>query len=270
MKLSDLNLKTLDIVYKDSTHTYRRGIDQKLFAGVSSICGIMDKPYLKQWAANMCGDYVRTNWTPGVAYTQEQIDLIVADGKKAHARKSDKAKEAGTDGHSILEIYIGKRIANESFTLDASLVDKVFMAAFDDFLKWEADNHVEWIASELLVGHMVDEIAGRFDALALVNGKLTIVDFKFADSIYAEYFLQTAGYVYCLNWMLPEPTNIERLLLRFPKTETRKLWNGKYYEEVKNVFTPVPVPTDLVFDTETFRQLRQAYKWKNQKLLKEW
>lgn len=244
-------------------HSYVSKKDGKLWAGVSSVSKLAQDTelsgILNQWAANCAIQDVSLRWDLTEKYTQEEKnDLLFAPktgAKTAHLRISKDAKELGSSVHEIIENYIQKKAELKS-------EDKNIQRALDQFKKWEKENRVLWLASELLVSNEELELAGRLDALAYVNGKRTIIDFKVANNIGINYYIQLAGYWLCIESMgwLPE----ERILVRIPKTDVKKVWNGRNYDVVENNLEVIIPPTDLRFDIETFKHLRQAFKWVNQ------
>jgi hypothetical protein len=257
------------ISYDGSNHSYTRNSDGKLLAGVSSVSELAKSKdagnFLAQWKVNESIIYIDTNWDVKKEYTKAEKAQILKDSKYAHKTKSKDATDIGTFFHDFLEQYIKSRIENKPFHNPINNIS--LSTAFIEFLKWEKKNKVEWIASELLVYNEELELAGRLDAIAYVNGKITIIDFKVANSVSPGYYLQTAGYWLCLEAMgiIPE----DRLIIRLPKTEKRKVWNNelKQYNMVDNVIEFLQVPTDIGFDKQTFISCRQIYKWINQALI---
>lgn len=257
-------------------HSYVNKETGKLWAGVSSVakCAADDSlnSILNQWAANCAIADVSNRWDIAKQYTEEEKNEILfapkTGAKTAHLRNSKEAKEIGTATHEILELYIKSKIAGKEHIFD--FPNKDIARAVSQFLNWEKENSVKWLASELLVENKELEVGGRLDALALVNGKKTIVDFKVANNIGKSYFCQLAGYWLCVESMGWTPE--ERILVRIPKTETRKVWDSvtRKYNIVENnleIFTP---STELSFDKEVFKHLRQVFRWQNQVALRNY
>ena len=260
-------LKIPNILYDDNEHSYTHLDTGKLYAGVSSVAELLPKPYLVQWAASECANAVREKWTPDKAFNKDEIEAVLKDAKVMHRKKSKEAADIGTGIHDIISNHITAILEGKdaSFPL---LTDEVQKRAITEFEKFERENKVEWLASELLVCNEDTEVAGRLDALAIVNEKKTIIDFKVSKSISDSYYLQTGGYWDCLVWMGWTPE--DRLIIRIPKTAELKVWDNKAkrYNTVENVLEVCRVPTDINFDIETFRHMRQTYKWINQNILR--
>ena len=259
MKSNNLVInEDINVSYDDRTHSYTNSKTGKLLAGVSSVSELVggkDKSNaLLQWASNEACDYVRENLTD-----ISKKDDILAEAKYAYKNKSTEAKDIGTDVHAILE-----RIVNARLLCNAPILtdEEKELRSVKQFLEWEADRNPKWIASELLVGDAEElECAGRLDALAEIDGKITLIDFKVANNIGKSYYIQTAGYSELLRRM---GVNVEqRIILRLPKTEKRKVWNGKGYNMVENNLEAIIVPTPLQWDTEVFIKAREIYKYIN-------
>jgi hypothetical protein len=247
-----------NISYDDKTHSYTHSITGKLLAGVSSVSELVggkDKSNaLLQWASNEACDYVRTN-----LIDLSKKDEVLAEAKYAYKNKSTEAKAIGTDVHAILQNIVEARISNRDVDISDN---EIGLRSIQQFLEWEKEKKVKWIASELLVGDAEElECAGRLDALAEIDGKITLIDFKVANHIGMSYYIQTAGYSELLRRMgvIVE----QRIILRLPKTEKRKVWNGKGYNMVENNLEAIIVPTPLQWDTEVFIKAREIYKYIN-------
>lgn len=245
MNKLDIQVKNID--YDPTNHRYTRASDGKLLAGVSSVSELVggkDKnSALMQWAVNEAIDWVRE-------HGDEEDEL--QNAKYAYKNKSGEAKDIGTDLHKILEEYIsdGTKPVLEGFQ----------KRAFDQFLGWEKG--IEWLATEVLVGDAEElECAGRLDAIARIDGKLALVDFKVANTIGDSYFIQTAGYAELLRRM---GIDIERrIILRLPKTEKRKVWTDGKPSFIENNLEAIEVKTPLEWEVEIFIKAREIYKYIN-------
>jgi ATP-dependent exoDNAse (exonuclease V) beta subunit len=165
--------------------------------------------------------------------------------KTAYLRKSDKAKDIGSIVHEMIHYHI----RNEAYPVQQELVkseDKEKIdASFNSYLEFEKAHEVVWLLTEEIIFCRTHYYAGCVDGLALVDGILTIVDFKTSGQISDEYFLQLSAYQQALTeqmGIIPE----QRLIIRVPK-------DGGEVEAVL-------VPTDYKFDVEVFNHLREVHK----------
>jgi hypothetical protein len=117
--------------------------------------------------------------------------------------------------------------------------------AVEAFLNWEKENKVDWLFSEVVVGSKEHEFGGKIDAVAILNGRPTLIDFKTSNQISADYALQTMAYKIALKEMGFDCE--QRMILRIPKT-------GGAFESLI-----IRTPDDL--DARTFLALRQVQRW---------
>lgn len=276
-------LLATQIKYQDTPehpHEYTRIDNGKLLAGVSSISELAKTKesggFLAQWKVNEAIEYIKEHSLCGKKevrdifgnYICDIVEYYVKEGtlkeaKYAHKVKGKEATDIGTRIHEILEEYVNAKINKIDYVLGTGM-DKPIVDLFEeDFINWETTNNVQWLASELLVGDLENDVAGRLDGLAMVNGKLTIVDFKAANNIPSNYFLQLSGYALCLETMGIKVE--DRIIIRLPKTEKRKVWieEIKQYKMVDNKIEFITPKTDWEFDKECFIHARQLYKWLN-------
>ena len=186
--------------YKDSNHSYT--LDGKRLTGVTTILGVISKPALIGWAARMAVEYIEEApmWAEGCKYkvdgkvytiTQEVLD----DARKAHAQKRDKAAEAGISIHEWIESFI----EDPSVELPE---DKIANAQAKQFLAWQFKNKVKFLESEKRIYSEKLWFAGTVDAVAEIDGKKYVVDFKTMAKMWDKTpFFQTAGYQICLEEM---------------------------------------------------------------------
>lgn len=120
------------------------------------------------------------------AYTQGR------DGKDLYETR-DRAGDAGTLGHAMIEAYLHKRAVENLELYDQGLRD-LASKAFDAYLEWERNYNVEIVETEM---HLVSEnlrYGGTPDAVGLVGGKLALLDWKTSNALYPEVLGQLAAY----------------------------------------------------------------------------
>lgn len=156
------------IIYKNE--------NKKQVPSVTTILGVLDKPALKIWANN-----------------------IGLQGIKMSEYVDDKAL-IGTLAHYIIECYIKNIQPNfAEFNATDEQIEQAKKCA-DKFFEWE-NCQAEFIpiASEL---HLVSEkyqYGGTTDCISILNGKLTLVDFKTSNAVYDEGRQQVSAYKNATN-----------------------------------------------------------------------
>lgn len=221
----------------DHTYTLPNG---KLVPGVTQIVSNLEKGFMGPWYAKEMAKFLSDKQSVIKECSPKEFGELLDIAKGAAKRKSKGALDSGTLAHDWIEGYLAGQIPRLPDNIEAKLA----ITAFKD---WEARRKPEWLASELVVGSAKHEYGGKLDALAKLDGKLALVDFKTSGQVSADYFLQTAGYDLALREAGVEPDT--RVILRIPK-------DGAPAEEYL-----IPTPLDL--DTDTFLALRQAQRWQS-------
>jgi len=217
IKLKDCKLKFV------SRPRHYETADGTWLNGVTTVCDMFPK-FLLPWATRVnadwaIGEFEKIESDGGILreVTKSEIIDIIEQSKTQYENIRDEAASKGTDAHFWISNYI-------SGALPVDIDDKNVRNCVGEFLKWEKQNNVGWIASELMVCNLDIGIAGTLDAIAEVNGVVTLVDFKTNKAIYPQsMYSQTAAYQWCLEYQLEDlfqlPT--ERMILRLPKDGSR-------------------------------------------------
>lgn len=237
------NLKPAPVSFKEKEHSYTLLSNEKLVPGVTTITGLLDKPFLVPWAAKMVWQALTGKHGEVVKMTAEQYEVFILEAKSAHRRKATEAKDSGTLAHDFIEKWIDSKIIGGAFAEE--LTDEKALNAVNEFKKWEVAHQVTWLASELVVGSQIHEFGGKLDALAIVDGVPSVIDFKTSNQISKDYFLQLAAYELALEEMGIKVW--QRIILRIPKDGT--------------AFEALVVPTPLDLDRQAFLALRQVQRW---------
>lgn len=158
---------------KSKAHQIYKLKDGTRVPGCTTITGVMDKPALVGWA--------------------NKLGLQGIDSSKY----VDDLASVGTLAHKKIENHICKILGlpmdedYSDFTPNQmSLSDNAVLK----FFKWEGENKVDYIASELQMVSEKYRYGGCCDIYASVNGKKTLIDLKTCKAIYGEHFTQVVGY----------------------------------------------------------------------------
>lgn len=181
--------------FQEGKHLHQLEVDGewKNLTGCTTILGVVAKPALIQWAANMAVDYVKekASWIDPFL-TEEEYNKVLEEARKAHCRRKEKAGDWGTQVHSEIESYIKNELEGKS--------NEVYPDSIENFVKWTKDNKVKFIATEKNVWSESLFLGGIIDFLCEINGEVWIGDIKTSKSgLYAENFWQCGGYEIMLN-----------------------------------------------------------------------
>jgi len=208
------------------------------YPSVTTITGILDKPALIQWAANCAVDYVAGNLDRLKSDNVHEGEAVLEEARKAHKTVKDEAAGNGTMVHRAIELYINHEPYEDLLTTDAA------KTAFSAFLSWEDKNHVLWEKTECEVVSEEHGYAGRFDAIATINGHRYLVDFKTSKGIWDEMKYQLCAYMQAYN-----------------ETESEKIENIAILHLDKETGEPTfkPIEKDIDRMTTLFNFLTMTY-----------
>lgn len=103
----------------------------------------------------------------------------------------DKAADAGTVAHEMVECFIRRRDFDAS-AYPAAIVETA-RPAFEAFREWAAGSKLEPLETEVGLVSEKHRYGGTLDAM-MVGGKLALGDWKTSNAIYPEYLCQLAAY----------------------------------------------------------------------------
>lgn len=101
--------------------------------------------------------------------TQLMEPLNRREYMRVDSRTLEMAAQRGTAVHNAIENYL-------KYGLDD--IDPDYRCYMDGFHEWWEEYNPEFVASEMRVYHKLYRYAGTADLLAIIDGKLTLVDFK--------------------------------------------------------------------------------------------
>lgn len=262
------------VKFDEKKHEYTVIATGDILQGVSKVSSIVPKDWLSAWGAKEAvkflgysdyeNDFERAKEVMAIIKKIEKPEEYISflkEAKGASGRKSKTALIDGTAGHEWLENYVKARIRGSEIP---TIPSEALKRPIEQFLKWEKENVAYWIVSEARVAFPEKGYAGTLDAMAMLkNGRLAIIDFKFASHLSEDYYLQTAGYQATF-----EPYNIkidDRIIIRFPKTLEREEWDEKEhkYKMVENNLEVETVKSDYEFDRDAFFHALPLKKWIN-------
>lgn len=227
-----------DFKFDEGKHVYT--LDGKKMTGVTTILGVIAKPALIGWAANMAVDYIekegRKTEIEGVDYLAVE-EPTLKEARTAHRRKKEDAGAKGTNVHGeieeILEAVIG--VAGGKIPEPTTHENK----QVQNFLTWAKDNEIQFISTEKRVYSEEHWYAGTCDLVYKdKEGKLWLGDIKTSKGIYGrEWFAQMAGYQLALEEMGVITEKVHgRKIIRLGKTGDFETADSFDYETDKKIF----------------------------------
>lgn len=170
--------------------------------GVTSVTGMLPKPFLQQWAAKMTAELAVDSLDVLGRMAENDRDGAVEFLKGAARRYTKTRADLGSAAHDLFERMIRAE--------DPGAVAPDLVPYRDNFAEFLAAVNPELIRAEDVVWSDKHEYAGSFDAILRVwlgeNGKPTpdrsgepvvlIVDWKTSKAVYPEVALQLAAYAH--------------------------------------------------------------------------
>ena len=218
---------------------------------VTSILKIIDKSGpMMGWAINTTKAEIRAALEdvltqPGELTPQGVWDRVAKAmiGQRATFRARDEAANIGRAAHAMIQWHTQRMLGQASGPEPSGPegAERAVVAWMD----WARDVNFTPLHTELLVYCPACATAGTLDAIAKVEGAVTLVDYKTGKAVYDEAHLQVCAYRHLAK---RGGIAVERaLILRLPKLESDP------------TFDPVPA-VDIPYGW--FRHVRGAWAWK--------
>lgn len=190
--------------YEFQEKGHKHFLDGKRVTGVTTILGVIAKPALIPWAANMAVDYIKNNEDRAIIERLDQTDNnkkhcglnleLLEEARTAHRRKKEDAGQKGTDVHAMIEKEVKNAIENTSGFLKAEWKEQYDTPQILHFFDWAVKNKVKFLESEKKVWSEKMFVAGICDFVCEINGEKLVGDLKTSSGIYTEHFYQVAAY----------------------------------------------------------------------------
>ncbi len=129
-------------------------------------------------------------------FPKNLTDWALSIGEEEYHKIIDEALEIGNDAHKWIEFYIQNWWFSE---WQRPKRDDKFFNPVSSFLKWETKFKPEWIGAERKIYCDRFKYAGTVDAVAKINGRVCVIDFKTSKKIYKPYHLQVTAYAQAIK-----------------------------------------------------------------------
>jgi len=210
------------INFYPNSHTYKLDGKKTFLPSVTSIAGLLDKSqFLIPWAINLDFSWLKKE----LEEFKDQVDKIALDrlleeASRQHTIKKEAAADTGTTIHEFAEKFGKFKMGLCDCPEISSEMPIEVKNGIKAFLGWFNDNHVEFIDVERVVYSKKNKYVGLLDAVAKVNGVLTIIDYKSSKYIYNEHLYQVSAYQAAYNEESPRGEIIENcIILKFGKED---------------------------------------------------
>lgn len=233
--------------------------------GVTSVIGMLAKPFLQPWAAKMSAELAVDSLDYLPALAKRDRDGAVDFLKGASRRYSSERARIGSEAHDLME----RMIRGESVEIERG---KAYLTQYRDLFQDFLDTvQPELIRAEDASWSDTHGFAGSFDAVLELKldetGKpdphgeshTIIVDWKTSKSTYSEVALQLAAYRWADRIISPDGTSEP-----MPAVDGAAVFHITAQDEsigTKAQWSLKPVRTDKDDVFATFLHLLEIFKW---------
>jgi hypothetical protein len=227
---------SIEIFFDVANHDYykfNQGGDREEIDGVTTVLGVISKPYLTAWASKLAVLTIKDRMlNPDLSFkpiTTEQFLALLDEAKKKHKERLNEAGDIGTLAHNALEDSINHAIEHTNgIVLESPVVRVGIPGTHNEYLqvpeenirkaqncvnaafKWMQDHNVRWLHTERKIYSRVYNFSGTLDGDALIDSctdrfcrgcrgrvfkdRRAITDWKSSNQLSDSYAYQTAAY----------------------------------------------------------------------------
>jgi len=215
----------ITIQFNENSHSYYK--DGKRLKSVTSIVNMLDNPQLTYWKLKMAGEYLENVLKSGAVISSKDIQ----DAIKYNEVVAKDAADIGSKVHNYCEKFALSNINGDPLPDIPEDMDYKMLNGINAFLEWFSKHNIKFIKVENIIYSKKYDYVGKFDALAEIDGELTLIDYKTSKGIYNNQDWQLCGYKVAYEEEF-EDVNAKPLLLHFDK-ETG-IFTPHYVEDIEN------------------------------------
>lgn len=226
------------ILKPDTTqHVYHDTVTGGDYTSVTTRLSVLDNKDNARWRMNRSLEYVYDHYQD--ITDEETKRAVIAAAKEYPETLFESMGSKGTSAHKYLSDYLQAWSIHQKPA--GTLANALEAAGEQDFSVWSAVRSFDnWLAgqtsflplaSEIMVWSERYRVAGTIDLVAVVNGQLTIVDFKTSSHLKPEYVLQVGAYwgmFQGLTRLRPKACIIIRLSKEHPEFQEESVANPRH------------------------------------------
>ena len=200
--------REFQLIFDADMHSYK--VDGEKVPSVTKVIDACFPKHLTDWAVAEGADFFKASLEPyRLAPTEESGTFMLPAKVVTHIYKGVQtaykvigrdAAQIGTIVHDWIELAIGYKLhGGKAPKVPNGDEVKNCIKAYKD---WSRERKPTWLASEQKIYYHdpggVNCYAGTVDALAEIDGKLCVIDFKTSKKIYKPYHLQVTAYAHAI------------------------------------------------------------------------
>lgn len=208
-KVFKLYKGSVEIEFYETKHWYKHKGERSTIISVTGAVGMVDKSRpLIIWATRLAKDFLLSHVVDGV--TNSITKEIIEQACNLHQVKKEEAASKGSEVHKWAEDYISGK--NPELPTDEKVLNGVMA-----FLSWVKEHSVKFKESERMIYSKKHDFVGTLDAIAVIGGKTSLIDFKTSNGIYSTMHYQVAGYQLAYEEETGKKLSGPRYIIRFDK-----------------------------------------------------
>jgi CRISPR/Cas system-associated exonuclease Cas4 (RecB family) len=179
------------------SHRYKLSGERTYLISATAVTGIIDKSrFLIPWAVNLAGTHLKQYIENATVnqFTAEELLPVIEEALKQHTVKKEEAASIGDLIHAWAESFAQVQLKGEEMPDIADDLDERVINGISAFLDWYNAHHVKFACAEQVVYSRRHGFVGKIDAVAEVDGRKMLIDYKSGKYIYNEHLYQVAGY----------------------------------------------------------------------------
>lgn len=180
-----------------TSHRYKLSGEKSYLISATACTGIIDKSrFLIPWAVGLAGTFLKQFIEKSSAnqFSAEELLPVIDEALTQHTVKKEEAGSIGDLVHAWVESFANSMLKNHEMPEIADDLDERVLNGINAFLDWYNQNKITFLNTEKIVYSRKYGYVGKYDAIAVVNAKKMLLDYKTGKAIYNEHFYQVAGY----------------------------------------------------------------------------
>jgi PD-(D/E)XK nuclease superfamily len=209
------------VTFNVAKHIYtvavpEKGVTDLWQPSVTGVIRMMSKAdVLMKWAVDQVIDQAKVTFKDDASYSRDIIHAVLDASSKAYISRRDNAGTIGTYVHDFLEAELRHRSGmGDPAVLPSDVPSEFFPSVKKSIgagLKFFDEHKITLVQAEEPRWSPTYGFIGTMDAIAYVDGKLTVLDYKTSKRLYDTVFLQLAAYQMAYQEEYPDQQIEQRL-----------------------------------------------------------
>lgn len=186
------------VVFYPNSHRYKMAGSKEWLISSTAVTGMLDKSrFLLPWAVGLARTHILQYLEGKTNVSASELFPIIDEATQMHTTKKDEATDIGHAVHQWIEDFAASKRNNTD--APALPENEKVVRGINGFLDWYIKHDVRFIDNERLTYSRMHKHVGTTDAVAMVDGKLAVIDWKTGKGVYPEFWMQLASYWFAIE-----------------------------------------------------------------------